>query len=256
MGTASNDASAALFSRIEAALQASQARTADNLAWLRQHLHRYFFLVNRDEIEAVAQLAAGLPNLEQNRRLTLADRDDRLIIAQLAAPGSLYSTLRELPPRPIAFAQITTSYAPLPGAGRPLEVLRFDFGAPDDQAIAAASPPVLPQALRAAVAAALERDYPGFDLRQLGPLLRLLLLNHPEYLRNSPPSASPVCSSSTGRRWRTTGSSSTWSRRREGTAGPNRGCCSVSATRRATASCSRPWRSSAVSASASTAPTP
>ncbi len=177
---------ARLFQAIETTVSRNHAQVEANLAWLRRHLHPYFFLVNQDEVEAVANLAAGLSGLERNRRITLADRNDLLILAQVGVTDSLLGTLRELPEREIAYAQVTTSYGPIPGTDRPLEVLRFNFGLCPDEAIAAAKPVRIDDTLRTEVAVALQRDYPRFEAHRLDGLLQLLSLNNPDYVRTSP----------------------------------------------------------------------
>ena len=175
-----------LFEAIATTVDDHHARAAANLAWLREQMHHYFFLGNQGEVAAIADLVASLPTLEKNRRIVLADRPDLLFLAQIGAPGSLFATLRELPPRPISYAQTTTSYAPLPDCEQPLEIVRCNFGVKSDEEIAAAPRPATDAALRAAVAAALLRDYPEFDQAELDELLGLFQLNHPEYLRTSP----------------------------------------------------------------------
>jgi glutamate dehydrogenase len=176
----------ALRQAIETTVNGNHARVAESLDWLRQQMHPYFFLGNGDEVEAIANLAANLPGLASNRRITLADRDGLLILAQVGAAGSLFAALRELPERPIGYAQMTTSYGPLPGTGHPLEVLRFNFGLKGDDEIAAATCPPVAAALRAAVAAILRRDFPEFDQSSLDAAFGLFGLNQPDYLRTSP----------------------------------------------------------------------
>ena len=66
------------------------------------------------------------------RLATPADRPpNKKSLGRVNEIGTLFATLRELPERPIGYAQMTTSYAPLPGTGHPLEVLRFRFDGRD-----------------------------------------------------------------------------------------------------------------------------
>ncbi|CAH2030190.1 hypothetical protein [Trichlorobacter ammonificans] len=78
------------------------ARTAlcderENEAWLRKRMSPYFFQAMADEPAAVATLARELGTLRSNRRLILADRHNRLILACVDQPGSLYESMRGMP---------------------------------------------------------------------------------------------------------------------------------------------------------------
>ncbi len=175
-----------LHQQIRESISLSNARSDANLSWLKKQMHHYFFLSNKDVVEAIAALATGLHSLEQNRKITLVDRDRLLMQAQLGVPGSLYETLRTLPERDISYAQITTSYASIPGTSHPLEVLRFDFARKEDQEIAQAETPSIPQQITKDVREALQVEYPDFDLEQIAKLLGLLWLNNENYVQISP----------------------------------------------------------------------
>ncbi len=173
--------------QIKQTIQQNSSRANQNLDWLRQQMPHYFFLANKDEVEALANLVAGLHGLEQNRRITLVDRDKLLMLAQLALPGSLYETLRGLPEREISYAQITTSYAPILDTEHRIEVLRFAFDRKADSEISHAAEALLPSTLRRAVNGVVKSLYPDFTLKQVRQLLNLLWLNNENYVRISPP---------------------------------------------------------------------
>lgn len=175
-----------LLQQIQESVRHSQDRTADNLAWLREQLHPYFFLTNKDEVGAIANLAAGLHNLGPDRRISLVDRDGLLMLAQVGVSGSLYGTLRGLPEREISYAQITNSYAPLPGTAHRLEVLRFGFDRKEDQQIAQADSPEVPKDIQTDIIELLKNQYPETDLEEMGKFLGLLWLNNENYVRISP----------------------------------------------------------------------
>ncbi len=175
-----------LFQDLKETIRLDNARAGENLAWLKEQMHHYFFLTNKDEVAAIAALAGSFHRLEQSRRLTLIDRDKLLMLAQVGLPGSLYETLRSLPEREILYAQINNSYAPIPGTSHKLEVLRFAFDRKEDVEIAQAASPVVPLGIKEGVAAAIAEQYPSFDLKEMGRLLRLLWLNSENYVRISP----------------------------------------------------------------------
>ena len=54
---------------------------ANNLQWLQEHMHPYFFITMKEEPEAVSLLVSQLQFLAENRRLILADREKSHILA-------------------------------------------------------------------------------------------------------------------------------------------------------------------------------
>lgn len=163
---------------------------AENLQWLLEKMHPYFAITMQDEPEAIATLATRLAALHHDRRLVLADREDRLVVAVRNRPGSLYQTLAGLREKEVSYAQFTQSYGALPGLDEGLEVQRFDFERKSHQAIAEtlvlAGPNLVPAVIRQGVAATLRENYPEFDFKQLSRLLRLLWINNEDYVRISP----------------------------------------------------------------------
>lgn len=165
----------------------SCGRAAQNLAWLEEQMHPYFFLALQEERGALATLATGLQGIGENRRLTLADRDRSLILACLNTPGSLYDTLRTLPEREMSFAYFAHSAAPVPGISGELEIQRFEFDRKGNQEIVDAADPAIPAGIRRSIVRELRKGYPGFPLKELDRLLRIIWLNNENYVRISPP---------------------------------------------------------------------
>ena len=176
-----------LLQKIRRATVEEIGRTSDQLEWLRQNMHPYFFITMKKEVEAITHLASGLHWLKQNRRRILAETEQKLILACLARPDSLNQTLTTLHEKEISYAHIAHSFVAVPGTAQPLEVQRFEFDRKSHEAIASAGEVAIPQRIRREVAAALRRYYPEFDLAQLDKLLRLLWLNNESYVRISPP---------------------------------------------------------------------
>ncbi len=158
----------------------------ENLRWLLKNMRPYFEITMQDEPEAVASLALRLNQLQQEQRLVLADREDRLILAKRNQPGSLYETLSGLSEREVSYAQFTQSYEALPFCTDKLEVQRFEFDRKKHEEIAATKRVNIPKEIQFAVADALKEFYPQFDLKQLPELLNLLWLNNENYVRISP----------------------------------------------------------------------
>lgn len=175
-----------LSRKIQKTINLHQAQSSRNLEWLHAHLHPYVFITMQEELEAISALSAGLHTLTRNRRLVLADREKQLIVASQHGPGSLYETLRTLQEREISYAHFSVSDAPIPGASHRLEIQRFEFDRKSPKAPAVGEADI-PLGVRRRVRAALRADYPGFDFDGFGPLLRILWLNNPGYVRISPP---------------------------------------------------------------------
>ncbi|HEX9778137.1 MAG TPA: NAD-glutamate dehydrogenase domain-containing protein, partial [Geopsychrobacteraceae bacterium] len=175
-----------MFHAVQERISFNNVRSGSNLEWLKARMHPYFFITNADQTAALATLATGLHTLGENRRLTLLDQKGLLMLAQVGAPGSLYKALRSCPERDISYLQFNTSYAPIPGTDRKLEVLRFASDVKTDREIAEAEHPTIPEAIWDAVLAAFARYYSGFDAAQCARLLQLLWLNNQTYVRISP----------------------------------------------------------------------
>ena len=138
------------------------------------------------ERDALANLALALPEVPNNRKITLVDQDTKLILARRDLPGSLYDTLRDIRNREIAYAEITHSLNPLPGCPNDLEIQRFEFVRKDDQRPIPSDRIDLPLATRRLVSDTMHQRYPQFDFREFNALFALLWENNPDYVRISP----------------------------------------------------------------------
>lgn len=175
-----------LHSEVLREIGGSCGSAGENLHWLLDKMHPYFSITMQDEPEAVAALATRLHLLGREQKLVLTDRENRLILARLNRPGSLYDTLKNLQEKAISYAQFTQSYGALPNLEEGLEVQRFEFERKSNQDIARAGEVKIPVAIRRGVAEALSEFYPSFDQKELDRLLRLLWLNNENYVRLSP----------------------------------------------------------------------
>ncbi|MFZ3209505.1 MAG: NAD-glutamate dehydrogenase domain-containing protein [Geobacteraceae bacterium] len=162
-------------------------KASDNLHWLREQMHPYFFSALQEEKRALATLATSLHSLAENRRLTLADREKSLILACPNTRGSLYDTLQTLPERDISLAYFAHSAAPLPGIPHELEVQRFEFDRKSNREILEACDTDIPAGIRRDISRSLKLNYPGFNPGDLDRLLRIIWLNNENYVRVSPP---------------------------------------------------------------------
>ncbi len=95
--------------------------------WLHEQMSPYFFQGMSDEPEALAMLERELDALRANRRLILADRGGRQILACVDEPGSLVESLRRIDSRSLSYAMFSHSRSAMPGMEQGLEVQRFDF---------------------------------------------------------------------------------------------------------------------------------
>ncbi|MBI5017926.1 MAG: NAD-glutamate dehydrogenase [Deltaproteobacteria bacterium] len=171
-----------VYEELQRALWDRSGKAVESLDWLCDHMHPYFFITMREETEALVNLAVGLNCLTRHQRLLLADEPQKLILARLNVPGSVYETLESLRERDIAYAELAHSYDSIPGLDRELEVLRFEFGPRDSEESSGS----LAAETRKGVAEALRRLYPAYDHAETDRSLDLLWRNNPAYVRTSP----------------------------------------------------------------------
>lgn len=177
-----------ILAQVENSVFNTRAMLVENLAWLKASMHPYFFFCNSEDIEEVAVLASDLHLLEHNRRFTLADNEKNVSIAQLGVPGALYSALHALPEKPIAYAQLHTSYASVPNTDFPLEVLEFDFNCSGDpQEALATGQENIPVDVMNAVQVEIATKYKQVSTEDMLLLFDLLWKNNKKYVRTSPP---------------------------------------------------------------------
>jgi len=176
-----------LYKCIKRMLTAHSRKASENLDWLYAHMHPYFFITMKEEVDAIANLSVSLHNVANHRKLTLVDQEKKLIIARLDIPGSLYETLMTLKNREISYAEVTHSYEPIPGVRRELEIQRFEFERKNEEEIAGAGEAHITRRTRKEVFAAMKRLYPEFNSKEFNKVLGLLWLNNETYVRISPP---------------------------------------------------------------------
>jgi len=178
---------ATLYRKIERALGATLVKASENLDWLYANMHPYFFITMKEEIEAIVNLAVFLQDIAQQRKITLIDQENKLIIARLDIPGSVYDTLKSLQERGISYVEMGHSYGPLPGVDCELEVQKFEFERKSHAEIVEAGQVKIPKDTRKAVFDKMKRHYPAFDFKEYDKVLNLLWLNNKTYVRISPP---------------------------------------------------------------------
>ena len=86
---------------------AAHLKLDENIEWLKQQMSPYFLRLNQDESDALSLLATSLHKLEKYKRLTLVDRPNCLMLAQVDEKGSLYRTLHNLPLRKITYLELS-----------------------------------------------------------------------------------------------------------------------------------------------------
>ena len=169
--------------------RSSATSTAMNTAaWLEEHMSPYFFQAMADEPEALMTLAREMDTLKQNRRLILADRKGALILACVDEPGSLYTTLRQVPVSAISYAMFSHSDRPMPGMHQELEVQRLEFDRKPHSDIDLTGEIPLPAARVRAIMKELRSIQPDFDRTRAERLLKILWINNQRSVLMSPPS--------------------------------------------------------------------
>lgn len=163
----------------------SQADT--NLDWIKQQMSPYFLNLNKDEVEALTLLTISLDKMESLEKVTLVDRKERLMIAQLSISGSIYRTIHDLPDKPLSYAEITTSFGPLPNSEYALEVLRCDFKSPENSVEKNSEPVSLPTGIRDEISPYLMTYFPDFSEERIDGIFTAFIESNMEYILTSPP---------------------------------------------------------------------
>jgi glutamate dehydrogenase len=140
-----------------------------------------------NEHEAMEGLAYNLHRLGEEKRITLVDRDDSLIVAYGDQPGTLYNSLASLGSREISYAEISHSNEPIPGVGVPLEVQRFEFKRRTAADMSAACKPTIPASIRRPIFSLQRESNPKTDFKRFARVLDMFWINNEEYIRHSPP---------------------------------------------------------------------
>ena len=178
---------AELCHTIENCLNANFAQVTENLAWLRQNMHPYFFITMKEETEAIIGMANALHSVARQRKIVLSDTDNKLILARRDVPGSIYETMKTLQEVDISYAEMGHSYAPLPDCSCELEFQKYEFERKSRREIAEISIVDLPRGISNAILDTIKVNHPDFNLEEFNEILRLLWINNESYVRISPP---------------------------------------------------------------------
>lgn len=172
---------------IQANLTDYRVQADANLDWIKKQMSPYFLNLNKDEVEALTLLTISLDKLQALEKVTLVDREERLMIAQLSSSGSIYRTTQGLPDKPLSYAEITTSFNPLPNCDVPLEVLRCDFNLLDESGTAITEQAPLSAAIRNKIASYVKKDFPDFSEERIDGVISVFTTSNMEYVLTSPP---------------------------------------------------------------------
>ncbi len=163
------------------------AQAAANLNWIKQEMSPYFLNLNKGEMEALTLLTVCLDKLEALQKITLLNREERLMIAQLSSTGSIYRAIQELPEKPLSYAEITTSFNPLPQSKYALEVIRCDFKPSNNAQNEDYDGGVVSKAVSQEISQHLKQALPDYDLTRFDRLLSTFSSSNLEYVQTSPP---------------------------------------------------------------------
>ncbi|MBP1740247.1 MAG: glutamate dehydrogenase [Deltaproteobacteria bacterium] len=177
----------ALHRQIESRLTDQSRKTSENLRWLHNNMHPYFFITMKEEVEAIIHLAERLPDVASEKEVVLVNQEKKQMIARLDVPGSIYDTLKTLHQREISYAEMSHSYTPIPEVGKYLEIQRYEFDRKSHEEIAGAGLVKIPGWIKGNVQSAMKRLYPEYDFTEFDASLKLLWSNNHSYVRISPP---------------------------------------------------------------------
>ncbi|PWQ94982.1 NAD-glutamate dehydrogenase domain-containing protein [Leucothrix arctica] len=158
----------------------------ENIEWLKQQMSPYFLRLNQDESDALSLLATSLHRLENYKRLTLVDRPECLMLAQIDEKGSLYRTLHNIPLQKITYLEITTSFGQLPNSEMNLEVVRCNFNSTGHRSDDDQQQTEVPAETIANTTEAMKVLDDGFDVSTIPDLLGTIWNTDREYVRLSP----------------------------------------------------------------------
>lgn len=187
MGSMGENMDPVLREQTHKELGVQHRKTSENLDWLFANMHPYFFITMGEETQAILNLAARLHDISKENKITLTDQDEKLIVARADVPGSIYDTLKDLRERDISYAEMSHSYHQVPGIGRDLEIMRFEFARKTPEEINLAGEVNIPSRIPETVLKMMKKLYPGYNFVEFHSVLRLLWLNNPSYLLISPP---------------------------------------------------------------------
>jgi len=152
-----------------------------NLSWLLKHMHPYFIITFGPEKDALLNLCMNLHTLGENHQLVLKDTDEKLIIAILNKPGTLFKTLDSIEDKVIIYAEMIHSNAYLPGQESELEIQKFHFLTTKEK-----SEPIYFFRGKGRIRKNIQEHYPKFNFREFDTILQCFLENNRDYVMLSP----------------------------------------------------------------------
>ncbi len=157
-----------------------------NLEWIKSEMSPYFLNLNKQEVESLTLLTISLDKLETLQKITLVDRPERLMIAQISTTGSVYRTINALRNKALKYAEITTSFSPLPNSEQALEVLRCDFKLPEELDDVRNDSEQLPESVRDQLKTQIKHDFPDFSEKRVSNVISVFSSSNMEYVLTSP----------------------------------------------------------------------
>lgn len=154
---------------------------SSNMNWLLKHMHPYFFITFGPEKNALLNLCANLHTLGENRRLILRDTSEKLIVATINRPGTLFKTLDSIKDRDIIYAEMIHSDEFLPNQDGELELQKFHFKNQEKTEELGLS-----FRGKGMVRKKLQENYPDFQLKEFDPIFNIFLKNNRDYVTLSP----------------------------------------------------------------------
>jgi len=152
-----------------------------NLNWLLEHMHPYFFITFGPEKDALLHLSMNLQTLGENHQVVLRDTDEKLIIATINKPGTLFKTLDSIKGKEIIYSEMIHSNTFLPGQEGELELQKFHFRT--DKEKLGPTPIFRGKGL---IRKNIQEHYPEFKFKEFDTILQCLMTNNRDYVLLSP----------------------------------------------------------------------
>ncbi|MBN1225448.1 MAG: NAD-glutamate dehydrogenase [Deltaproteobacteria bacterium] len=154
---------------------------SSNMNWLLNNMHPYFFITFGPEKNALLNLCANLHTLGENRRLILRDTSEKLIVATVNRPGTLFKTLDSIKDRDTIYAEMIHSDKFLPNQVGELELQKFHFKTEEKNEESS-----LFFRGKGMVRKKLQENYPGFQLKEFDHTFNIFLKHNRDYVTLSP----------------------------------------------------------------------
>jgi len=152
-----------------------------NLNWLLESMHPYFFITFGPEKDALLNLIMNLQTLGENHQVVLRDTDEKLIIATINKPGTLFKTLDSIKDKEIIYSEMIHSNTFLPGQEGELELQKFHFRTDKERL---ESTPIFRG--KGLIRKNIQEHYPEFKFKEFDTILQCLMTNNRDYVLLSP----------------------------------------------------------------------